>query len=92
MGNRRPWVFAISQPQQWRIEPTLTRLERYDETQPERIEHLEGYFTAACGVTAYLGDNFPDEYVGNIFVVDGNGNLVHRDVLRPDGATYSASR
>jgi putative membrane-bound dehydrogenase-like protein len=85
-------VFAISKPQQWRVERTQARQQRYDQTRPGRIEHLEGYFTASCGVTAYLGDNFPEEYAGNIFVADGNGNLVHRDVIRPSGSTYTASR
>jgi putative membrane-bound dehydrogenase-like protein len=91
-GQPAARVFAISKPQQWRVERTQARQERYDQTRPGRIEHLEGYFTASCGVTAYVGDNFPGEYVGNIFVADGNGNLVHRDVIRPDGATYTASR
>lgn len=91
-GQPAARVFAISKPQEWRVERTQARQQRYDETRPGRIEHVAGYFTASCGVTAYLGDNFPDEYAGNIFVADGNGNLVHRDVIRPSGATYTASR
>ena len=85
-------MFGISKPQEWRVERTQARQERYDQTRPGQVEHAAGYFTASCGATAYLGDNFPDEYVGNIFVADGNGNLVHRDVLQPSGATYTASR
>ncbi len=85
-------VYPISRPQQWRVERTAAREKRYAETQPGRVERLGGYFTASCGVTAYLGDAFPEEFSGRIFVGEGNGNLVHCDILRPDGATYSASR
>ncbi len=42
--------------------------------------------------TVYLGDAFPEDYVGNVFVSDTNGNLIHCDVLKPKGATFTASR
>ena len=85
-------VYPISRPQQWRIERTAARKERYAETQPGRIERLEGYFTASSGATVYLGDAFPEEFSGRTFVGDGAGNLVHCDIITPNGATYSASR
>ena len=53
---------------------------------------MGGYFTAAAGGTVYTGDAFPKEYVGNVFTGDVNGNLVHRDILTPDGVTFSAHR
>ncbi len=49
-----------------------------------------GQFTAACGVTIYRGDRLSDEYRGNSFTCDPTGNLVHRDVLESDGATFRA--
>lgn len=85
-------VFGISKPQQWRVERTQARQERYEQTRPGHVERLAGYFTASCGVTIYTGDSFPEEYAGNIFVAEGDGNLVHRDLIRPMGATYTASR
>ncbi len=91
-GRPAARVFPISKPQQWRIDRTEARRNRYKETRPGRIEQLEGYFTASCGVTVYLGDAFPEEYAGNVFVTDGNGNLVHRDVLAAEAATYRARR
>lgn len=49
-----------------------------------------GTFTAACGVLIYRGDALPPEYYGNVFACDPAGNLVHRDILTPFGATFSA--
>lgn len=85
-------VFPVSQPQQWRIQRTEARRRRYAETRPGREEQLEGFFTAACGTTVYTGDRFPAKLRGSIFVGEGNGNLVHCDLLTPSGPTYVASR
>lgn len=85
-------VFAVSRPQQWRIDRTAVRQARYAETQPGRVERLAGFFTASCGATVYLGDAFPAEFDGRVFVGEGNGNLVHCDSVVPSGATYAASR
>jgi putative membrane-bound dehydrogenase-like protein len=46
-------------------------------------------FTAACGVQIYRGDALPPEFLGNAFTCDPTGNLVHREVLAPLGATYA---
>jgi putative membrane-bound dehydrogenase-like protein len=91
-GNPAAQIFPISQPQQWRIDRTEARQERYAETNPGRIERLGGYFTASCGATVYTGDAFPADYRNNVFVTDGNGNLVHRDVITPGTSTMTASR
>lgn len=50
-----------------------------------------GQFTAACGVTIYRGDQLPEAFRGNSFTCEPTGNLVHRDVIRPDGATFTSS-
>jgi putative membrane-bound dehydrogenase-like protein len=50
----------------------------------------EGQFTAACGVTIYRGDALPEDFQGNSFTCDPTGNLVHRDVLSPQGATFNS--
>jgi putative membrane-bound dehydrogenase-like protein len=91
-GRPASTVFPISQPQQWRIDRTTVRRERYAQTRPGREEQLEGFFTAACGTTVYSGDKFPDRFRGSVFVGEGNGNLVHCDLLTPRGPTYVASR
>jgi putative membrane-bound dehydrogenase-like protein len=85
-------MFPLTQPQAWRVERTRLRQQRYDENQLNRTEQLSGYFTAASGGTVYTGDVFPKEYWGNVFTGDVSGNLVHRDILTPDGVTFSARR
>lgn len=50
----------------------------------------EGQFTAACGVTIYRGNALPAPFHGNSFTCDPTGNLVHRDVLTPKGATFDS--
>jgi putative membrane-bound dehydrogenase-like protein len=49
-----------------------------------------GQFTAACGVEIYRGDALPAEFYGNAFTCEPTGNLVHREVLTPAGATFTA--
>jgi putative membrane-bound dehydrogenase-like protein len=85
-------MFPLTGPQEWRQQRTKLRQQRYDENNLGRTEQLSGWFTAASGGTVYLGDVFPKEYVGNVFTGDVSGNLIHRDVLTPDGATFAAHR
>ena len=91
-GRPAAKVFPVSRPQQWRIQRTDARRKRYAETRPGREEQLEGFFTAASGTTVYTGDRFPSKLRGSVFVGEGNGNLVHCDLLTPSGPTYVASR
>lgn len=51
-----------------------------------------GVFTAACGITAYTGGAFPQPFDQAVFVADPVGNLIHLDLLKQAGATFSASR
>ncbi|MEP7374310.1 MAG: PVC-type heme-binding CxxCH protein [Chitinophagaceae bacterium] len=52
-----------------------------------------GVMTSACGLTAYLGDAFSAPYNRNAtFVAEPVSNLVHVDVLRDNGAGFTASR
>ncbi|HUY34862.1 MAG TPA: PVC-type heme-binding CxxCH protein [Pirellulales bacterium] len=47
-----------------------------------------GQFTAACGVEIYRGDALPDAFQGNAFTCEPTGNLVHRELIEPAGATF----
>ncbi len=87
---RNSKVYPLTQPQQWRIERTAARQERYDETVPGRQELVGGHFTAATGTTVYLGAALGGDVAGNVFVADANGGLVHREVLSDDGVTFRA--
>jgi putative membrane-bound dehydrogenase-like protein len=51
-----------------------------------------GTFTSACGVMIYRGNGLPAEYDGNVFSCEPAGNLVHRDSLTPDGASFASRR
>ena len=51
------------------------------------LQHA-GQFTAACGTTIYRGNRLPAEMVGNAFVCEPTGSLVHREVLEANGAAY----
>jgi len=50
-----------------------------------------GQFTAACGLRVYRGDALPGEYGGNLFVCDPTGHLVHRELMKPHGVTFTSS-
>jgi putative membrane-bound dehydrogenase-like protein len=49
-----------------------------------------GRFTAACGVHIYGGDLLPEEYRGCAFTCEPTGNLVHQEILKPNGSTFTA--
>ncbi|HXE80967.1 MAG TPA: PVC-type heme-binding CxxCH protein [Vicinamibacterales bacterium] len=51
-----------------------------------------GEFTSACAPAFYLGAAFPSEYDNSVFVAEPVHNLVHRDVIAPLGATFTARR
>jgi putative membrane-bound dehydrogenase-like protein len=85
-------MYPLTGPQEWRKQRTALRQQRYNENNLNRTEQLSGWFTAASGGTLYDGDAFPQEYLGSVFTGDVSGNLIHRDILRHDGATYLAAR
>src|SRR5918996_4142567 len=92
-------MFPLTKPQRWREARTRMRQERYREQGLDRVRPLTpsteiagGFFPAAAGGTIYAGDTFPEPYRGNYFVGDVSGNLIHRDIVRPDGVSFRASR
>ena len=50
-----------------------------------------GQFTAACGVEVYRGDALGPEYYGNLLVCEPTGHLVHREIMRAQGATFESA-
>lgn len=89
-GTRERLMWPLTQPQDWRVKRTAMRQKRYDENKAGRTEHLAGHITGAVGGTIYNGDAWPEAYYGNVFTGDVSGNLVRRDVLRPEGITFTA--
>ncbi|MBV6432204.1 MAG: hypothetical protein IANPNBLG_02340 [Bryobacteraceae bacterium] len=89
-GKRERLMYPISKPEDWRVERTKVRQQRYDETKSGRVEYAAGHITGATGGTIYNGDAWPRQYHGRIFTGDVSGNLVREDILTPDGVTFSA--
>ncbi|GEO03380.1 cytochrome c [Adhaeribacter aerolatus] len=52
-----------------------------------------GVITSACGITAYSGGAFPQEFNSGVtFVAEPVSNLIHVDRLQDKGASFTASR
>lgn len=49
-----------------------------------------GTFTSASGVHVYGGTALGPAYAGSVFICESAQNLVQRQVMRPDGATFRA--
>ena len=51
-----------------------------------------GTITSACGSTWYQGGNFPEEFDHILFTAEPVHNLVHTDLIAPNGASFVAHR
>ncbi len=69
-----------------RVYPRSTTFARFND--PHGFNH----FTSACGVMIYRDDWLGAEYAGNVFVAEPVHNLVHREIVRPAGATFQSER
>lgn len=85
-------VYRISPEEPWRVIRTRWRVSGLVPGLIEGGGRASGYFTGATGTTIYRGNAYPPEFVGNAFVADCGGNLVHRKVLIPDGPGLKAQR
>lgn len=78
-------VFRTSPAEPWRI--VRTRRRANDPEMKKRLPVTElvpiGFFTSATGVTIYRGDAYPPEFLGNAFIGDVGGNLIHRKKMLP---------
>ena len=48
-----------------------------------------GTFTSACGISIYRGTALPEGFYGSAILCEPAQNLVQRQLLTPDGATFS---
>ncbi len=51
-----------------------------------------GVFTSACGITSYQGGLFPTPFDSVTFVAEPVSNIVHADIIRDKGASFTAGR
>jgi len=68
------------------VYPTSRTTERFNE--PDRANR----FTSACGATIYRDELFGPQFTGNSFVCEPVHNLVHREVIRATGVTFTSQR
>src|SRR5262249_19897903 len=86
-------VHRISPFETWRVERTKRRASGRDAQRYPSTELVPGgYITSSCSPVVYTADLFPESYRGNTFICDPANNLIHRDVLVPNGATFVAQR
>ncbi|MFO0821611.1 MAG: PVC-type heme-binding CxxCH protein [Gemmataceae bacterium] len=86
-------VFRISPFEPWRVERTKRRAGGPDAKRFAANELVPGgFFTSACSPLIYTADLFPKEFYGNNFVCDPANNIVHREILKENGAVFTAVR
>lgn len=86
-------VFRISEFEPWRVERTRRRAGGPDAKRFPSTELVPGgYFTSACSPLIYTADLFGPEFYGNNFVCDPANNLIHRELLKENGAVFRAVR
>lgn len=84
-------VFRLSPPEPWR----QFRAQRWalEQAAMPRSELIgAGYWTSSSGVCVYRGAAYPESFRGNVFIGEVAGNLVHRQILTREGATFKSRR
>ena len=81
--------YRISQPHPWRVrrqqEPVWVKFYGARETN-------SNYLSGGCSNEFYSDTFFPEQYRGNLFYCEPSLNIVHRCVIRRDGAGYVGHR
>ncbi|MGH7191974.1 MAG: PVC-type heme-binding CxxCH protein, partial [Candidatus Saccharimonadales bacterium] len=90
-GDTLP-VYRLSPPEAWRAVRAARLVAEANPSTPRSETAAVGYFTSSSGITIYRGAAYPAQYYGNAFLGEVAGNLVHRQVLSPDGVTFRAQR
>ncbi|MFQ3652406.1 MAG: PVC-type heme-binding CxxCH protein, partial [Gemmataceae bacterium] len=86
-------VFRRSPFEAWRLERTARRASSADAKRFPSTELVAGgYVTSACSPLVIDPPAFPPEYRGSVLVCDPANNLILRDTLHPQGATFIARR
>jgi putative membrane-bound dehydrogenase-like protein len=83
-------IYRASKIEPWRLARTKARLSESRQYPAPSVAH--DVFTGCSGVTIYRGAAYPEDFRGNLFVGEVQGNLVHRRVLKPVGITFSSDR
>jgi putative membrane-bound dehydrogenase-like protein len=81
-----PAVYVPRDPEHARLYPASRTLERFN--QPQSADRV----TSACSPLIYRDILLGPGYAGNAFICEPVHNLVHREVLSPDGVTFAGHR
>ncbi len=81
-----PAVYVPRDPESARLFPASVTLKRFNE--PQSANRV----TSACGPCIYRDSLLGAEFTGNAFTCEPVHNLVHREVLSADGATFAGHR
>ena len=86
VASPEPAVYVPRDPDSRRLYPISGTAERFNS--PESA----GQVTSACSPLIHRDPYLGDAYFGNAFICEPVHNLVHREVLSPDGVTFAGHR
>jgi putative membrane-bound dehydrogenase-like protein len=81
-----PKVQVSVKPGASEVFPISKPLPRFNN--PQSLNH----FTSACSTIIYRDTLFGKEFEGNMFVSEPVHNLVHREIMKPKGLTFTSQR
>jgi putative membrane-bound dehydrogenase-like protein len=91
--RRNPYVAPPDPRVNVSVTPGAARVYPISRTLP-RFNDLDAanHFTSACSVMIYRDDLFGPHFTGNSFVSEPVHNLVHREIMLPNGVTFTSHR
>jgi putative membrane-bound dehydrogenase-like protein len=81
-----PKVNVSVKPGAAQVFPISKPLPRFND--PNALNH----FTSACSTIIYRDTLFGKEFEGNMFVSEPVHNLIHREIMKPKGVTFTSQR
>ena len=81
-----PKVNVSVKPGAAEVFPISKPLPRFNN--PQALNH----FTSACSTIIYRDTLFGKEFEGNMFVSEPVHNLIHREIMKPKGVTFTSQR
>jgi putative membrane-bound dehydrogenase-like protein len=84
-------IFRISPIERWRQIRSSRRI-AHGERSATSAGASHHVVDAGAGVTVYRGSAYPESFYGSVFTGDAQNNLVHRQVLIPQGPTFASKR
>lgn len=90
---RNPHLTVRSARQSLAAYPEATRLYPASRTRPRfNDKHHFQHVTSACSPTPYRDDLFGPDFATSVFISDPVHNLVHRELLEPNGTSFTSHR